>query len=74
MGVAIAISSDVDRGASHESAPAHVNSSHTCGFTASVDPPAFVPAALLPDVVRGTFDTDEKFDLLHDLGVCSANP
>jgi hypothetical protein len=50
------------------------NSSNSCGFNASVDPPTFVPAALLPDVVRGTFDTDEKFDLLHDLDACSANP
>jgi hypothetical protein len=39
-------------------------------MSAHIKPDDFVPAVLAADVRSAMFDTDEKFELIHDLQPC----
>jgi hypothetical protein len=46
------------------------NATDSCGSFVRIEPDLFVPATLADDVRSAAFDTDEKFELLHDLRPC----
>ena len=46
------------------------NGNDAPGWFAEVSPPGFVPPELAPHVRALEFDTDEKLDLVRDLGAC----
>ena len=60
--------------ASLSAVPNAGNGSNSCGYFANVEPQSFVPAALGPYVRRLAFETDEKFELISELGECPKQP